>query len=118
MNVASGFRRSWGPSVLRFFGFVLIAAAAGTLLNAAGRKFDSDRQPAGFVRGMVEALMPMAWPNLLAGRDVRIYSAKNVGIHYKLGYTLGVNVCGAVFFGGVYWRLSRWRNVGRGTQNK
>jgi hypothetical protein len=51
----------------------------------------------------------MAMPNLLVGRDVVIYSANNAGVPYKLGYTVGVNACGALFFGFLYWRILRWR---------
>jgi hypothetical protein len=57
--------------------------------------------------------MPMAMPNLLVGRDVSIYSANNTGLSYKLGYTSGVNGCGAIFFGVVFWRFNRWRNQTR-----
>ena len=53
--------------------------------------------------------MPMAMPNLLVGRDVSIYSTRNTGLKYKLGYTVGVNGCGAIFFGVLFWRFSRWR---------
>jgi hypothetical protein len=56
--------------------------------------------------------MPMALPNLLVGRDVVIYSTNNKGVTYKLGYTAGVNVCGAVFFGFMYYRVNRWRGRG------
>jgi hypothetical protein len=55
------------------------------------------------------ALMPMALPNLALGRDIPIYSLNNTGVRYKLGYTAGVNVCGAFFFGLLFWRLNRWR---------
>jgi hypothetical protein len=54
-------------------------------------------------------LMPMSLPNLVAGRDVVIYSEINSGVPYKLGYTLGVNLCGAVFFGVFFGRVRRWR---------
>jgi hypothetical protein len=55
--------------------------------------------------------MPMAMPNLLVGNDVVIYSLHNTGLGYKLGYTIGVNVCGAFFFGCFFWRISRWRRA-------
>lgn len=55
--------------------------------------------------------MPMSMPNLLVGRDVTIYSAHNTGVSYKLGYTAGVNGCGAIFFGFLFWRLNRWRKL-------
>ena len=57
--------------------------------------------------------MPMAMPNLLVGRDLTIYSPNNTGLTYKLGYTTGVNGCGALFFGLFFWRVSRWRRNGK-----
>jgi hypothetical protein len=52
--------------------------------------------------------MPLAWPTLLIGRDQSIYAIPNAGRTYKLGYSLGVNACGAVFFGWFFTRLRRW----------
>ena len=51
--------------------------------------------------------MPGAMPTLLLGKDVIIYAQNNNGRLYKLGYTFGVNACGAVFFGVTYFRLAR-----------
>ena len=69
-----------------------------------------DERPAGFGRGLVHGvLMPIALPNLLFGSDVPIYAERNTGVPYKLGYTMGVNGCGALFFGALYWRLLRLR---------
>jgi hypothetical protein len=59
--------------------------------------------------------MPCALPNLLVGNDVTIYAQNNTGRTYKLGYTCGVNACGAVFFGMFFWRLNRWRRRMNGT---
>ncbi len=53
--------------------------------------------------------MPMSLPNLLVGKDIEIYSVRNTGVTYKLGYTAGVNGAGALFFGFFFWRLNRWR---------
>jgi len=39
------------------------------------------------------------------GIDVPIYAENNVGIPYKLGYTLGVNACGALFFGILFFQF-------------
>jgi hypothetical protein len=50
----------------------------------------------------------MALPALLMGKDVDIYSMRNVSRGYKLGYIVGINLCGLVFFGGAFWR-PRWR---------
>lgn len=74
--------------------------------------------PAGFSRGIVHgALMPAALPRLLIGQDVSIYAPENTGRTYKLGYTVGVNGCGAIFFGINFWRLNRWRGKRRQTPN-
>ena len=71
-------------------------------------------RPAGFLRGMLQgALMPMSMPNLLVGKDVSIYSLRNTGLTYKLGYTMGTNTCGALFFGLFFWRVTRWRTAGK-----
>lgn len=94
--------------VLRLTLFVILAFSVGAVLNRVATSMGNDVQPAGFGRGVVQgALMPMALPNLLVGRDVMIYSQVNTGVKYKLGYTVGVNVCGAFFFGMLYWRISR-----------
>ncbi len=94
--------------VLRLALFVILAFSVGAVLNRVATSMGNDVQPAGFGRGVVQgALMPMALPNLLVGRDVMIYSQVNTGVKYKLGYTVGVNVCGAFFFGMLYWRISR-----------
>ena len=45
----------------------------------------------------------------VAGALLKIYNEHNVGVRYKLGYTCGVNACGAVFFGLFFFRLNRWR---------
>ena len=55
---------------------------------------------AGFWHGTLHgALMPMALPALLGGRDVPIYAERNTGRPYKLGYIAGINACGFVVFG-------------------
>jgi hypothetical protein len=96
---------------LRVLLFLLAAAVIGAILNRVAGSLDQDSQPAGFTRGIVQgALMPMSLPNLLVGRDITIYSQNNTGVGYKIGYTTGVNACGALFFGVVFWRVSRLRS--------
>ncbi len=58
--------------------------------------------------------MPLALPNLAVGNDVTIYSENNAGRRYKLGYTLGVNICGLIFFGIFFWRVGRLRRASTG----
>ena len=97
--------------VSRLAGILLLAFVIGWILNRVAQQLDRNNRPAGFVRGLVQgALMPASMPNLLIGHDVVIYAEKNNnGVFYKLGYTMGVNACGAIFFGIFYWRLKRWR---------
>jgi hypothetical protein len=107
--------------VRRMAVFLAVAAAIGFTLNHVAASLERSAHPAGFARGVVQgALMPMSMPNLLVGRDVTIYSQNNTGVSYKLGYTTGVNACGALFFGVVFWRFNKLRrapnipNQGRG----
>lgn len=95
---------------LRVLLFLLMAALIGGVLNHVSVSLEQGAHPAGFPRGVLQgALMPMSLPNLLVGRDVTIYSQNNTGVAYKLGYTTGVNACGALFFGLTFWRLGRIR---------
>jgi hypothetical protein len=102
--------RRWLKILTRVVAILILATAIGVTLNFIGKTLERDSRPAGFSRGVLQgALMPMALPNLLVGRDVTIYSQNNTGITYKIGYTFGVNACGALFFGLFFWRVNRWR---------
>jgi hypothetical protein len=82
----------------------------GFLTRPSERMADPAAPPAGFLLGMKHgAAMPLALPRLLLGHDATIYAASNTGRTYKLGYTTGVNACGALFFGVAFWRLHRLR---------
>jgi len=52
--------------------------------------------PIGVLHGI---LMPAALPGLLMGKDLPIYASNNSGRLYNIGYILGINLCGTVFFG-------------------
>jgi hypothetical protein len=97
----------------RILGFLIVAVCVGLLMRHLAGTMSANSNtaaPAGFLRGMAQgALMPGALPNLLVGNDIPIYAANNTGRTYKLGYTCGVNACGAIFFGLFFWRVSRWR---------
>ena len=93
---------------------VMCLVALGTCvawgINRSAKVHGRSGRPAGFARGVLHgALMPLAMPHLLLGNDVTIYAENNTGRNYKLGYTVGVNGCGMIFFGFLFWRLSRWR---------
>jgi len=110
INSVSGPARARCKVVTRLVCVILFAFLIGWTLNQAAQHLDRSYPPAGFMRGLIQgALMPATMPNLLIGHDVVIYAVNNNGIFYKLGYTMGVNACGAVFFGMFYWRLKRWR---------
>nr|UXE45804.1 hypothetical protein Hi04_10k_c5218_00017 [uncultured bacterium] len=100
----------WSRMASRLVTILALAFVVGWTLSRISEAMERSHRPAGFVRGMLQgALMPMAWPNLLVGKDLTIYSLNNTGVSYKLGYTWGVNCAGVVFFGCFFWRLSRWR---------
>lgn len=68
------------------------------------RAYPPDRA-AGFGYGCLHgALMPLSLPSLVIGRNVRIYDDNNCGRIYKIGYICGVDVCGLVFIGPLFWR--------------
>jgi hypothetical protein len=63
---------------------------------------------AGFYAGLLEgALMPAALPGLVGGKDLPIYAPNNQGRSYKIGYILGLNGCGTMFFGVAFWQPRR-----------
>jgi hypothetical protein len=65
----------------------------------------ASKQPAGFAFGMLHgAMMPLSLPSLVIGKDLTIYSPNNAGRIYKIGYICGVNVCGLLFIGPLFWR--------------
>lgn len=80
---------------------------SGWLLHRLASDAEAGGRRPGFIAGMAHgALMPMALPRLLVGREVRIYAPVNAGRTYDLGYTCGVNASGALFFGLMYRRRS------------
>jgi hypothetical protein len=102
--------RSWGKFLARLLYVLLLAVLIGWVLKRVSVTINESARPAGFAQGLVQgAMMPCALPNLLVGIDVPIYAQNNTGLSYKLGYTVGVNGCGAIFFGIFFWRLNRWK---------
>jgi hypothetical protein len=69
----------------------------------------------GFGYGILHgALMPLALPSLILGQNVEIFATDNSGRTYKIGYICGINVCGIIFFGPLFWRPKR----GDGQKNR
>jgi hypothetical protein len=97
--------------IIRIAVAIVITIGWAWALNKSVVASNNSPTPAGFGRGALHgALMPGAMPVLFLGKDVTIYAQNNAGRTYKLGYTFGVNACGALFFGAFYWRLNRWRS--------
>jgi hypothetical protein len=95
---------------------VVVGTAFGWIYAWASPHLFPREVEAGFARGMAHgALMPMALPSLVIGKQVEIYAANNSGRAYKLGYIVGINVCGLVFFGSAFWRPARNSAHGSGT---
>jgi len=89
---------------------LLMTGVIGWLLLRSSQGVGHNERPVGFLHGVWHgALMPCALPSLLVGRDLNIYATNNTGRAYNLGYTVGVNGCGLLFFGFLFWRLTRWR---------
>ena len=96
--------------LMRVFTVLLVATIFSYVTGFITAQSEKSTGPAGFTQGVVHgAMMPGAMLNLLVGRDVVIYATRNTGRTYKLGYTTGVNGCGAIFFGFFFWRFSQWR---------
>ena len=95
-------RRTWPRQAAVF---VIVALALGWFYGwASPRVFPQDER-VGFGYGMLHGgLMPMALPSLVLGQNVEIYATNNSGRAYKLGYILGINICGLIFFGSAFWR--------------
>jgi hypothetical protein len=97
-------------SLLKFITIKFVAMTALTIALAllqgwAAPRFYKADQTAGFNIGLLEgALMPAALPGLLTGHDLPIYAPNNSGRLYNIGYILGINSCGTLFFGIAFWR--------------
>jgi len=93
-------RGHWAPRLLATVAAALVIAWACGAAMRADARLDS---PPGFFRGLLHGgMMPVAWPTLLVGQDQEIYAARNEGRTYRLGYSMGVNLSGLIFFGWLF----------------
>lgn len=87
---------------------LFIAWACGAAMRIDARS----ATPPGFWRGLLHGgMMPVAWPTLLVGHDQDIYAARNEGRPYKLGYSMGVNLSGLIFFGWLFISVGSVRGL-------
>jgi len=99
-------------ALLRALATIAVALGIAWACGAAMRADAGMSQPPGLFRGMLHgAMMPVAWPTLLIGQDQEIYAARNAGRPYKLGYSLGVNLSGLIFFGWLFLTVSSLRGL-------
>jgi len=93
------------------FKIVVLTVMAVALGLVQGWACSSTYKPdhvAGFRAGILHGmLMPAALPRLLVGQDLPIYAPNNSGRLYNIGYILGINTCGFLFFGVGFWRPRR-----------
>ena len=83
----------------------VVTVVFGWLYGWASPWAFSAGKPAGFAYGLLHgAMMPLSLPSLVIGKDVTIYSEHNAGRIYKIGYICGVNICGLIFIGPLFWR--------------
>ncbi|MGB7769395.1 MAG: hypothetical protein WBN22_11160 [Verrucomicrobiia bacterium] len=89
---------------------VLLTVILGLAQAWAASRCYKPEHVAGFHMGLLHGmLMPAALPGMLMGNDPPIYAPNNSGRPYKIGYILGLNTCGTVFFGVAFWRPRSWR---------
>lgn len=99
----SSIRRITG-GIVRIAGFLCLGYLMGVAMDWSAGRSRPDRR-ADFWWGLAHgALMPASLPTLAVGRDVTIYAPHNTGVPYKLGYTMGVNGAGLLFFGLAFWK--------------
>ena len=97
--------RDWIKKVLVF---LVVAVVMGWFYGWASPRVYPKIAKLGFGHGVLHgALMPMALPSLVMGQDVDIFAPNNSGRPYKLGYIVGINLCGLIFFGSAFWRPKR-----------
>ena len=107
-NAASTSAPKWGYKVIKIIALTLFSLALGFGYDRAAPRTYAPERVAGFFTGMMHgALMPAALPTLVFGKDLPIYAQNNVGRGYNIGFILGLNTCGTLFFGIAFWHPRR-----------
>ena len=96
------------PQAIKIAALVLMSLALGFGYSRAAPRTYAPERVAGFFTGMMHgALMPAALPTLVFGKDLPIYATNNTGRGYNIGFILGLNTCGTLFFGVAFWHPKR-----------
>lgn len=97
--------REWLKKAVVFVGTMLLL---GWFYGWASPHGYPKERTLGFGYGALHgALMPMALPSLVMGQNVEIFAANNSGRPYKIGYIVGINLCGLLVFGSAFWKPKR-----------
>ncbi len=90
---------------IKIVALVLFSVFLGAAYDWSAKRYYGQDHVAGFYSGLTHgAMMPAALPTLLTGKDLPIYATNNVGRGYNIGFILGINACGTLFFGLAFWR--------------
>jgi hypothetical protein len=93
---------------IKITGLVVAGLVLGHAYDWAAPRLYGPERASSFGLGIVHgALMPVALPSLLMGKDVPIYASSATGRIYKIGYIAGINLCGLFFFGLAFWSPKR-----------
>ena len=96
--------------IIKVIALTVISLGLGFTHTWASTRCYQPDYVAGVPAGMMEgAIMPAALPPLLMGHDVPIYAPNNVGRGYKIGFILGLNTSGTIFFGVAFWKPRKKR---------
>jgi hypothetical protein len=103
-NATSTLSSKWRQQAIKIAALTLFSVALGFGYDRAAPRTYAPERVAGFFTGMMHgALMPAALPTLVFGKDLPIYAPNNVGRGYNIGFILGLNTCGTLFFGLAFW---------------
>ena len=103
-NATSTSSPRWRQQAIKIAALTLFSVALGFGYDRAAPRTYGPERVAGFFTGMMHgALMPAALPTLVFGKDLPIYAQNNVGRGYNIGFILGLNTCGTLFFGLAFW---------------
>jgi hypothetical protein len=90
---------------IKITALVLLGVLWGVAYDWTAKRYYGPDRVAGFHSGVIQgALMPAALPTLLMGKDLPIYASNNIGRGYNIGFILGINACGTLFFSVGFWR--------------
>jgi hypothetical protein len=93
---------------IKIIALTALTLALGFTQGWASSRLYKPDHVAGFQMGLLHGmLMPAALPGLLMGQDLPIYAPNNSGRSYNIGYILGINTCGTLFFGIAFFQPQR-----------